>query len=340
MAREKKLYKKRDDKFIAGVCSGLADYFDIDPTIMRLGFVLLTFATYGLMIVIYLCLWLVLPSDEPNQSVKIKTKRRDYSKDDYSYETYENGKREKRKSKKEKSIDGEDEGNKSHSTLGIILIVVGLIIFARHIIPSNILDNFIIPVCLLLGGICLLLTSLLKREKEEYYVEPSEEEIYSRSQESFVSKEEVNEYTYEEVKVEDDIQEDSDNGSFEIGYEAEPNNDNSFKEDETEIEETPDVIVLSYESDGSDMEEVRDESNTETIVPQEELEIEAEVDTTEVGETEIEIATEEIEVAEEVKDIEDNINKTYIDITSHQLNKEDNVSQEVGFEKGEGEEDE
>ena len=36
----KKLYRNTDNKMLAGVCSGIADYFDIDPTLVRLGWVL------------------------------------------------------------------------------------------------------------------------------------------------------------------------------------------------------------------------------------------------------------------------------------------------------------
>ena len=36
----KKLYRNTENKILAGVCSGIADYFDIDPTLVRLGWVL------------------------------------------------------------------------------------------------------------------------------------------------------------------------------------------------------------------------------------------------------------------------------------------------------------
>ena len=37
---EKKLYRNPENKMLAGVCSGIADYFNIDPTLVRLGWVL------------------------------------------------------------------------------------------------------------------------------------------------------------------------------------------------------------------------------------------------------------------------------------------------------------
>ena len=56
----KRLVRSSTDNKIAGVCGGLADYFDIDPMIIRLIWVILFFCagTGGL---VYLILWIVLP---------------------------------------------------------------------------------------------------------------------------------------------------------------------------------------------------------------------------------------------------------------------------------------
>jgi len=59
---EKRLRRSSDDKIIAGVCAGLADYFGIDPVIIRLVFLVLFLAgTIGFWP--YLILWLVMPLD-------------------------------------------------------------------------------------------------------------------------------------------------------------------------------------------------------------------------------------------------------------------------------------
>ena len=56
----KRLYRARDGQMIGGVCTGLANYFLVDPTIVRLVFVLLFFAgASGFMI--YLILWIIMP---------------------------------------------------------------------------------------------------------------------------------------------------------------------------------------------------------------------------------------------------------------------------------------
>ncbi len=58
MAR--KLYRSTEDKKIAGVCGGLGDYFDIDPTIIRLIWVSMVLA-FGTGIVAYILAWIIVP---------------------------------------------------------------------------------------------------------------------------------------------------------------------------------------------------------------------------------------------------------------------------------------
>ncbi len=57
---QKKLYRPRNDRMIAGVCAGLAEHFDMDPTIMRLIFVLFLLLG-GAAIIAYLILWIIMP---------------------------------------------------------------------------------------------------------------------------------------------------------------------------------------------------------------------------------------------------------------------------------------
>lgn len=45
---DKRLYKSRDDKMLFGVCAGVAEYFDIDPTLVRLGAAILVFTSIGI----------------------------------------------------------------------------------------------------------------------------------------------------------------------------------------------------------------------------------------------------------------------------------------------------
>ena len=56
---EKKL-SRSNNKMIGGVCAGIAEYLGLDPTIVRIGWVLLLFFA-GVGILLYLILWIVMP---------------------------------------------------------------------------------------------------------------------------------------------------------------------------------------------------------------------------------------------------------------------------------------
>ena len=56
----KRLYKARGNRMIAGVCGGIAEYFNIDPTLVRLGFVLLCFE-WGSGLIAYLISAVIIP---------------------------------------------------------------------------------------------------------------------------------------------------------------------------------------------------------------------------------------------------------------------------------------
>ena len=55
----KKLYRSRTNKIIAGVAGGFAEYFDIDPVIMRLVFFALFFS--GAFVLAYIAAWIFVP---------------------------------------------------------------------------------------------------------------------------------------------------------------------------------------------------------------------------------------------------------------------------------------
>ena len=59
----KKLYRSRENRMIGGVCAGLGEFFGIDPTIVRLIFVLgsIFFGPPGTMVFIYIVMLLVVP---------------------------------------------------------------------------------------------------------------------------------------------------------------------------------------------------------------------------------------------------------------------------------------
>ena len=56
------LTRSRSDRMIAGVCGGLARYFNVDPSLIRLAFAL-AFVFGGSGLLLYLILWVVLPAE-------------------------------------------------------------------------------------------------------------------------------------------------------------------------------------------------------------------------------------------------------------------------------------
>lgn len=58
---EKKLYKSSTDKKLAGVCGGIAEYFNIDSTLVRLGWVLFC-ALGGSGLLAYIIMAIIMPS--------------------------------------------------------------------------------------------------------------------------------------------------------------------------------------------------------------------------------------------------------------------------------------
>ncbi len=58
---KKRLYRIDGDRKIAGVCGGIAEYFDWDPSLVRLAFALICFLG-GFGIVLYVLMWIIVPS--------------------------------------------------------------------------------------------------------------------------------------------------------------------------------------------------------------------------------------------------------------------------------------
>lgn len=72
--RERNLSRSKKDNLIGGVCGGIANYFNVDPTIIRIALVLITLA-WGAGLVVYLLLWAILPESD---DTALTTRRRLY----------------------------------------------------------------------------------------------------------------------------------------------------------------------------------------------------------------------------------------------------------------------
>jgi len=55
----KRLYRSNKDRMLGGVCGGLGEYFDVDPTIVRL--IAVVFALTGAGVLAYIIAWIIIP---------------------------------------------------------------------------------------------------------------------------------------------------------------------------------------------------------------------------------------------------------------------------------------
>ncbi len=62
MEERKRLMRSTTDKMLGGVCGGLAEYFDLDPTLVRLGYALLTIFTIFSGVIVYIIMWIIVPT--------------------------------------------------------------------------------------------------------------------------------------------------------------------------------------------------------------------------------------------------------------------------------------
>lgn len=112
----KRLYRSRKDKVFAGVAGGLGEYFEIDPVLVRIVFVVATVAG-GFGLLVYILCWIIIPQEremfpmnstqeQPSQSQPVQPEP------------------EVARRKQGGSVMG-----------GVILIVLGLLILANNFLP-------------------------------------------------------------------------------------------------------------------------------------------------------------------------------------------------------------
>ncbi len=76
--KQKRLYRSRNNRIIAGVCGGLGDYFGIDPVIIRLLF-FAAFIFAGTGTILYIILWIVVPEGVSVSHIFKNTKQKRYN---------------------------------------------------------------------------------------------------------------------------------------------------------------------------------------------------------------------------------------------------------------------
>jgi phage shock protein C len=67
----KRLYRSRDDRWLAGICGGLGSYFGLDPTLIRALFVLFGLVVGGGLL-LYIILWIIIPLEPDPTALQIE----------------------------------------------------------------------------------------------------------------------------------------------------------------------------------------------------------------------------------------------------------------------------
>ncbi len=153
MTQERSLKRSLNNRVIAGVCSGIADYFRMDPVIVRLIFVLLIiFGGGGLLV--YIILWIVLPDDLPYVYNFNKAAGQNNPQAEASENQQENNATGTINVQAENNVFMKKKKNGQLLT-GLILIGLGLIFLLAALLPNfNYADFW--PLLIIILGIVIL----------------------------------------------------------------------------------------------------------------------------------------------------------------------------------------
>ncbi len=134
----KRLYRDLDNKVLGGVCGGIAAYFNVDPALVRIIFALLPFLSFGVIIPVYIVLWIAIqPAVTTTQRLEMRGENITISNIEKTIkEQYDNVKSEFSNFKKSKTYkDGEAYVNKmtkrDKNVFTIVAIVIGVLFVTR-----------------------------------------------------------------------------------------------------------------------------------------------------------------------------------------------------------------
>ena len=147
-----RLHKSRDDRFLFGVAGGIAEYFDVDPVLVRVGWVLLTVATGGIGLLVYIVLAIVTPESR-HQVSRTETISDDSSEQSESAVDVDTDKRPSRR-------------HTARNVLAVGLIVVGMIILLNNLgVFGSIRWDIVWPVAIVVLGLTILVPSIKRFEQ-------------------------------------------------------------------------------------------------------------------------------------------------------------------------------
>jgi len=150
---KKRLYRSKKDRMIAGVCGGIAEYFKIDATLVRIIAVITIFIN-GIGLIAYLIAWIVIPQNPEQVSKKEKRKLREKAEkitQDIGEHIHE---------------DLDKDGNKKNSHIigGLILLCLGGLFLINNFFP-NFGFGKLWPLILVIIGLGILARTLRGKDQ-------------------------------------------------------------------------------------------------------------------------------------------------------------------------------
>jgi phage shock protein C len=65
----KRLYRSKKERILGGVCAGLGEHLDVDPTVIRLIWAVITVLSLGTGIIIYILAWIIIPEQSQDDGI-------------------------------------------------------------------------------------------------------------------------------------------------------------------------------------------------------------------------------------------------------------------------------
>ena len=148
----KRLYRSRNSKMLAGVSGGIAEYFEIDPVVVRALFVISTIG-WGFGFLVYIVLWVIVPQRQL-ETIGVTPEGTPIGKEifdeagNFVAELHDKNERSKRK-----------------TVLGVALIFIGLFMLLDNLLPT-IYFNVWWPLVLVAVGIYFLSGTIIKKAEK------------------------------------------------------------------------------------------------------------------------------------------------------------------------------
>jgi phage shock protein PspC (stress-responsive transcriptional regulator) len=148
MEEPRRIYRSRKNRIIAGVCGGIAEYFNIDPVIVRIIFALL--AIWGGVGILAYIIGLIVIPEEGDRSIAGSKSKEEFKE-----------KVESVASDIKKTVESEKGSNRGEKFLGLVFLLVGFVLLFNTFFPWLSFGK-LWPLVLIIIGVAILLSGSKK----------------------------------------------------------------------------------------------------------------------------------------------------------------------------------